>query len=927
MGLSICQCFSQKKDSTWVGAIRGIVWDSEHNAVLRAATIAIYLDKDSLLVGYRLTNNYGEFEYKGLPCNVPIKIIATYIGYKRSIKRLSISSVKTQVDVGHLDLQFISNDLKEVVVNYTPPPVQMNRDTLEFNADAFKLAPNAQTEDLLRILPGITIWGDGTITVNGREVKSVLVNGKPFFGGDTRIATQNIPKDVVNMVQVYKKDKNPKNPTDSTTEVNIKLKKGKEIGYFGKLSVGYGTQGHYDGDGSLNFFGKRTQLGLALSSNNVNKVANDINFILRNSTFKGNGASVEFQSNFDIQGLNQFTAGGLIFQHDFIDKPNYYNNNRLTVLHFLKNNKQDLVQNTETITTLNENLFFKQQNVSKNNNAQESQNSTIIYDRVSNGNKFSAEGNFMKEVTDGSLQNESYTYNQNNDRLSRYAVYNRIANSLNNFNFKSNYTHDSNSRSWLSGFEVGYKLYVTDKRDYNNYQSVYEPEANQEKKIDFDRIYHNRSTTLMNNLKFILPNFGTAIFGDYNPAGITTGLKNDIELTTGKVRSNVSDRDVASNQYSDNAYLTNNRSETDLNIKPVLTFNKRISRSLSNRFDKNFLATVNMGVQLYNLNSASDKTFQQFTRSWQKFIPTAGVSYSNRQFGEFTNSLSLNVNASSQYPTIQQLAPLVDSINLNFIQVGNASLKSEDTRELSLKFAHSSENSANILTWSATVSTGYIINYFTSSSVIDSLGRTVFTTVNADGYRYLNGLAELKKAFKWANNQLQFSISPVVSINRTPNYINGFFSYYNNLFLSCNPGVNYTYKDWLIVNIMQQQSYNRYSQDIANAIKLSSLINQSSVSLSVNCTPHLIISSNATYTKNTYNGSDVQNFTIWNAAINYKFLKKNSAEIKFSALDILNQNTGLINYGLNNSITQGSKNILQQYFMLGLAYYPRKFGK
>ena len=187
MGLSNGQCFGQKKNPTWVGTISGIVWDSQHNTVLRAATVAIYTAGDSTLIGYGLTNNYGEFVYKGLPCDMPLKVIATYIGYERAVKKISISSAEKNLNIGHLDLTFLSHELKEVVVRYAPPPVQMNGDTLEFNADAFKLDPNAQTEDLLSVLPGVTIWGDGTITVNGREVKSVLVNGKPFFGTDARV--------------------------------------------------------------------------------------------------------------------------------------------------------------------------------------------------------------------------------------------------------------------------------------------------------------------------------------------------------------------------------------------------------------------------------------------------------------------------------------------------------------------------------------------------------------------------------------------------------------------------------------------------------------------------------------------------------------------------------------------------------------------
>ncbi|WP_316837246.1 hypothetical protein [Pedobacter nutrimenti] len=282
---------------------------------------------------------------------------------------------------------------------------------------------------------------------------------------------------------------------------------------------------------------------------------------------------------------------------------------------------------------------------------------------------------------------------------------------------------------------------------------------------------------------------------------------------------------------------------------------------------------------------------------------------------------------SAQFPTVQQLAPLIDSVNLNLIQKGNLHLKEQDTRDLTFLFKHTSERSGNILSWSASLSGGYVKNYFTTSSIIDNLGRTVYSTVNADGYHYLSGSAEIKKAFKWTNNQIQFSVAPVATIQRSPNLINGLLTYFNNVSLSYNPGINYTYKSWLDLNLVRKQIYNHYSKSSADAINLSSLVTQSAISLKINCTSQLTIGSNVIYTKNSYNKAELKNFTIWNASVNYKLLKGNVGELKLSALDILHQNTGLTNYGFNNSITQGSVNILQQYFMLGFAYYPRKFGK
>lgn len=474
---------------------------------------------------------------------------------------------------------------------------------------------------------------------------------------------------------------------------------------------------------------------------------------------------------------------------------------------------------------------------------------------------------------------------------------------------------------------MSYKVDLTDFNSDQAYQADYVATANPAQNMNFDRLYNNRSSILLHHMTFKLPNFGAAFFGDYKFAGIVIGLQNELDITTNKIQSDVKDRDTTVNKYLNNSYLTNKRWETTYNVKPTLTFNKNINRSLSNRYEKTFSAAMNIGLQLYTLNSTSEKAFQQFSNSYQKFAPKASISYSNRQFGEFTNNNTLEIRTSSQYPTLQQLAPLVDSANLNYIQKGNAFLREQDTRELSYTFSHLSERSTNILTWSATLSAGYINNYFTNSSSIDGLGRNIYSIVNANGYRYINWSAAIKKAFKLKDSQVQFNLTPVISITRSPNYVNGILNYFNNFSLSYNPGIYYTYETWLAVNVDEKQTYNHYSQNGYSAFDLSNLLSQSEVSFSINCINKLTVGSNATYTKNFYDGAQVNSFTIWNATANYKLFKGNIAEIKLSALDLLHQNTGLINYGFNNSITQGSVNVLKQYFMLSFAYFPRKFGK
>ncbi|HEX8023600.1 MAG TPA: hypothetical protein VF500_26875, partial [Mucilaginibacter sp.] len=300
---------AQKKDPGHIGTVKGVVRDSVHNYVLQATTVAVYNAQDSSLINYQLTNNFGEFQLSNLPVGVKLRLITSYAGYKTLVQTLIIAPKDPKLDLKNINMERHEIELKEVVIK-APPPVQMNGDTLEFNADAFKLDKNAVTEDLLRKLPGVTIWGDGDITVNGRKVSSVLVNGKPFFSGVTKIATQNLPKDAVDKIQVYQKLKNQDNPLDSTTEVNIKLKKDNSSGHFGKLGGGYGTNKRYETDVSINSFTSLTQFGIVGAANNINKVANNVSTLMGNSTYKGVGANVTYQPDFSMQGINKPITGG-----------------------------------------------------------------------------------------------------------------------------------------------------------------------------------------------------------------------------------------------------------------------------------------------------------------------------------------------------------------------------------------------------------------------------------------------------------------------------------------------------------------------------------------------------------------------------------------------------------------------------------------
>ncbi len=137
----------------------------------------------------------------------------------------------------------------------------------------------------------------------------------------------------------------------------------------------------------------------------------------------------------------------------------------------------------------------------------------------------------------------------------------------------------------------------------------------------------------------------------------------------------------------------------------------------------------------------------------------------------------------------------------------------------------------------------------------------------------------------------------------------------------------YTYGDKVAINLKQGYSYYHSKREGNNNNEFSNTVIPTAFSTSVNCSNKLTINSNITYNHTTSTGSDPINFTIWNASINYRFMKGNNLELKIAALDLLHQNTSIINFGNNNAITRGKTNVLQQYGMITLSYFPRKFGK
>ena len=924
--------FGQKKDSTYVGEVKGIVNDSVHNYVLPSTSVAIYKTAGNELLSYQLTNNFGEFHFKDLPVGIPLNVVISYSGYKNFSKKFIIPVNKKEIDLKKLVVERSDKLLDEVVIKYIPP-VQMNGDTLEFNADAFKLDSNAVVEDLLRKLPGVTVWGDGEITVNGRKVNNVYVDGKPFFGGDTRVATQNLPKNAIDKIQVYKQE-NKENPLDSIMNVNIKLKANKKFGHFGKLGGGYGTDHRYEANASLNIFSPLTQFAVVGAANNINEQGLNINTLMQNASFKGVGANTDYMPDFASPGFNKSKAAGLMYQHDFIPDAGYQKNNRISANYFVNSNDNDNLRSTQTILNMggDSNRIQEDNNTTRNVNTRHRFDSK--YEFENNKMSLNISPSFNINKNDGSTSGTGSTFLKKGtmDEVLQSANSSTNENERNSKNvsltaeYRKGSPNDMTRRPFKY-YEVNYSFYAGDSKNRqltkNEFVSYTDPTQNK----DYDRRYNQKSNDINQSVFFRVNDLKRFIFNYKNLAGIDFQLQNYLYVNLHDENSLVNDKDSISKLYLANNYLTNRSNYHTINDMPGLNISKSFNKGLANRYSKSVSINILAQGQFFSLKNTSEKTFQNLERNYSKFVPGVGITYTNNQYGDYQTNYSLNYKASSDYPTVQQLAPLVDSSDLRYLQGGNPDLKAFSKKELTFGLSNSSYRNKNTFFYGFNINAGMVKDAIVDSSFFDNLGRTIHYLANADGNKYISLNGNLNKAYKFKENQIQINASTFLSFAKNPNYIKNVLTLSDNINGSGNLNIYYTLKDFLTVNAGQNISFyhSRQKGEISNEFKNST--KATNLSASMNITKKFSLSSNVKYTNSSSSGSKSIDFTIWNADATYRFLKGNNAEIKFSALDILHQNVSVISYGDNNQVTYGSQNILQQYFMIKLSYFPRKFGK
>ncbi len=841
----------------------------------------------------------------------------TYLGYSDLFK--TVTPLSEAIDLGKLNLKETAKTLAEVEVKTTQIRGEQKGDTTQFNADSFKTNPDANAEDLIKKMPGVTSDNNG-VKVNGETVQKVLVDGKPFFGDDANAALKNLPADVIDKVEIFDKMSDQSAFTgfsdgNEQKTINLVTKKGKNVGIFGKVYGGYGSDERYNGGATINSFNSQRRISLLLLSNNINQQnfsTADITGAISNSGGSGGrgygggrgGNSGESSLMISPQNGNTTTqAAGLNYSDAWGKKItvsgsyffNYTDNK----------NHSDITRSYFT----DNNLIYKQTNDDRVINQNHRANFRLEYN-IDSSNKITLVPSisFQNNNAKSNLTASNSVYD--NKFLSNTNTHSSIDNIGYDFSNFLMYQHKFSKKG--RSISLSFNTQLIEKNNNGTYvsQNIYEDTLSSG--LDQTFVTYSNSKKISANLSYTEPlNKYTQLQISYNPS-YTEGLSNKTTNDYDSLASDYIDFNTAlSNKYN-NIYQTQRG-------------------GLSYKYQKEKL-NLSFGFDMQQSNLNGEQTYPlefKVNRAFQNILPNARFNY---KFSKAKN-LRINYRSSTNIPSISQLQNVADVSNPLQVKTGNPELNQTFENNLNIRYGgFNAKTSRNAMLFiNGTYTDNYISNatyILASDSVIQGYlvkaGSQLTKPVNLNGY--YTARAFFVYGFPVAAIKSNLNVNGGVTYNHTPSLI------YNKLNVSDNYAMNggayigsnvsknldfsisYNGTYNIVKNSVQKQSDNNYITQ-ATTFKLNWIFLDG-----------FVINTDFVYTM--YSGlsqSYNQEYFLWNAYAGYKFFKDRSLEAKVSVFDILNQNRSIGRTVTGNYTEDYSTTVLKRYFMFTLTYTFKKF--
>lgn len=844
---------------------------------------------DSTLVHHGRSNNDGIFKTFRLPLDTYL-VILSHPSFSDKTYLLVPSPKDTAYNFKNVVLPPKSVVLNEVEIMAYREKTYYKGDTLIFTADSFKTRPNATVEDLLKKLPGVRVDAAGKITVQGKEVDQVLVDGDEFFGSDPTIATRNLNAASVDNVQVY--DKKNDNAEDGKSEtvkvVNLKMKDDAKKGYFGKLSGASDFQKFYENELLLNKFKgnrKASVFGLVANTpkqafgwNEINKYGLD-----QETPYSYDEETNSWTSNRDEKsGLPQTIKTGFYFS----DK--YGKNTKLNIDYTFNQNKLQTGTETNTQFFLTDTSY---------NNSRVSKSLSFNQNHAFNG-RITQKLDSLTELT----LVPKVKYNNSENTNTQTDNFTSEENIVTRNTLISNTTKIKNTDINLQ-IKVARNFLKKDRSLTFNYQPIYDESYGNTTLNTNYNYFLNQSINTRTSQKKNFQNFKM----EHNASIIF------VEPFTKKLKTELSYNFMNNQTINNRKTVDSTATGFDL-FNPVLSNNFNNTR-ISNKIGAKLIYDVkkfrvSVGTAFRNvhqdyLNVTTGKKLAPLEVN--NVLPSASFNYRVNQGSQLTLSYA----ASSQQPDIKQLQPITDNADPNRISIGNPALKATFSNNFNLNYYFYKGISDRNFWSGATFNNTN--NQITNSTSYDSQGRALSQPVNINGNFYgnfyLGGGFPIFKRFMKIYYNLNGSHSNNVS------YVNNLKNISQNSGIG--PGLTFEKaNDKFEARVEGNYHYNVPKTNISERATQPYYTYDVNGSILIKFPKKIAFSADGNYTNNGNRTPGYNlNYFIVNTSLSKTFLKSENLIVSFEANDVLNQNISNQRNINTNQIIDTKTQIIKRYFL------------
>ena len=912
LSLLVMLCVTSIYSQSTSYKITGSIQTEKDKSLLESATIHLEKVKDSSVVSYTISDDKGLFSLEGKTYEKELRLFVSFIGLKTYSKKITINN--KSINMGAILMAAEENILDEVVIK-SRAPITIKKDTLEFNVKSFKTKKDASVEDLLKKLPGVEVDEQGKITVNGKAVNKILVNGKPFFGNDPTIATKNLTKEIIEKVQIT--DTKTKSEAftgqkgdQSSKTINLTIKKENNKGWFGRLAAGKGSGNHYEYAAIVNRFDNDRRFSVLLGGNNVNSPGFSFGEIQKMFGSGGN-TSISVSSggamNFSIggrsfgsgQGIVKSKNSGFTYADEFGKKVD------VSADYFFSGSNSSNKSKSNRENILSTGRYFSNSNTITVDDYESHSFNTGIEIKIDSTFRIDIKPSFTFNKNEGNSSSDDETLDENKQLTNKSTRINSSKSSVNQFRNSINFSKKLGKKGSFLGLRINNQFDKTDGETYNNS----EIEIINSSTLLRNQFSDNNSeySSVDARLTYRQPLIAKKVFLDF-AYQYSKNKRENVKSTY--------DFNNTSQDYTDfNSILS-----TDFTYK-----NTKSSPSLQLSFrEKKWSLSFKGGYVSRNIESEDKlRPNLNLNRNFNAFEARSWFNYRFKSRASLYSNYSLNNNT----PSITQIQPFVNENNPLNIITGNPNLKPTNNHRYSISY-----NKYNFQ-----AGTGFYVNARFNSSINRIVTKTTIDPVSLvrnTTYENVNGNYDLnfggsynKKIKLDSTNTIKINVGTYYSERKNIYFFNGIKNNSHTKVISPNLGFTLSLKNLIEIQPRYRVSYSKTVFDLNNFEKQNYTTHNLSINTKTLSSKKLEWQNNVRYNHNpnVANGFD-KSAWFWNSSLAYSVLN-DKGTLKLKVYDLLNQNTNARRIATSNYIEDTQSTVLQQYFMLSFSWKFNSLGK